>query len=813
MTEYTRLCFHCGEPVPPACRLTVEVEGQKQPVCCSGCEAVANLILQSGQSRYYQFRTETAIKPAEEDAGIETTWQRYDERHSLWGSRLKNGRYELLLQVEGIRCAACAWLIRSQLEARPGIDQVQVDVATGFVRINWQPEVLRLSKIAAILAGVGYRPHLPLAGAEATGRQQERRSALKRLGVAGLGMMQVMMYAVALYAGDAMGISEGSERFLQWVSLVVTTPVLFYSGRVFYTSAWRSISNRRVGMDVPVALAISIAFIMSCINFLTGQGHVYFDSVVMFIFFLSLGRYAELVIRHRNLQTGLALARLLPEWAELIRDGEPEQVAATDLRTSDRVRVRAGLTIPADGVVRSGSTEVNEALLTGESRPVVKNIGDKVIAGSINQAQAIEIEVTKDPDESAVSVMGRMLLKSQTHRSRYARLSERYAGWFVAVVLTVATLTALFWLQRDPSMLFPATLAVLVISCPCALSLATPAAIASSSRALLEKGVLLTRGAALEALSGVDTAVFDKTGTLTSGTPGIVEMVINPERTGFTEQEVMTLAAMLEADSSHPIAHAFAGYEVDRDRITDLTNHENGVQGRVDDIRYLLGNAAFTGVNVIEISHSHGRLWLADEEGWIARFELDDSLRDSARETVSALEARGLELIILSGDHEQAVASVARRTGISQWHAEQSPKMKMDFLQSLQADGKTVLMVGDGINDAPVLSAANVSMTVSGASELANSTADFIVTGKSLIYINNILVMSEKTHAVIRQNLSWALAYNLLAVPFAAAGLIVPWMAALGMSLSSLLVVLNSGRLARRERESGVSIREGVPVT
>jgi Cu2+-exporting ATPase len=789
------------------------VEGQKQPVCCSGCEAVANLILQSGQSRYYQFRTETAIKPAEEDAGIETTWQRYDERHSLWGSRLKNGRYELLLQVEGIRCAACAWLIRSQLEARPGIDQVQVDVATGFVRINWQPEVLRLSKIAAILAGVGYRPHLPLAGAEATGRQQERRSALKRLGVAGLGMMQVMMYAVALYAGDAMGISEGSERFLQWVSLVVTTPVLFYSGRVFYTSAWRSISNRRVGMDVPVALAISIAFIMSCINFLTGQGHVYFDSVVMFIFFLSLGRYAELVIRHRNLQTGLALARLLPEWAELIRDGEPEQVAATDLRTSDRVRVRAGLTIPADGVVRSGSTEVNEALLTGESRPVVKNIGDKVIAGSINQAQAIEIEVTKDPDESAVSVMGRMLLKSQTHRSRYARLSERYAGWFVAVVLTVATLTALFWLQRDPSMLFPATLAVLVISCPCALSLATPAAIASSSRALLEKGVLLTRGAALEALSGVDTAVFDKTGTLTSGTPGIVEMVINPERTGFTEQEVMTLAAMLEADSSHPIAHAFAGYEVDRDRITDLTNHENGVQGRVDDIRYLLGNAAFTGVNVIEISHSHGRLWLADEEGWIARFELDDSLRDSARETVSALEARGLELIILSGDHEQAVASVARRTGISQWHAEQSPKMKMDFLQSLQADGKTVLMVGDGINDAPVLSAANVSMTVSGASELANSTADFIITGKSLIYINNILVMSEKTHAVIRQNLSWALAYNLLAVPFAAAGLIVPWMAALGMSLSSLLVVLNSGRLARRERESGVSIREGVPVT
>ena len=286
MAENTLLCFHCGEPVPTTCRLTVEVDAELQPVCCSGCEAVARLILESGQSRYYQFRTENAIKPVEEDSGIADSWARFNDRESLWGSVLKDGRRELLLQVEGIRCAACAWLIRSQLEAHPGVDQVQVDVATGFVRINWQPDKLRLSKIAAILSGVGYRPHLPLAGAEAMGRQEERRSALKRLGVAGLGMMQVMMFAVGLYAGDAMGISEGSERFLQWISLIVTTPVLFYSGRVFYKNAWRSLSNRKVGMDVPVALAISIAFVMSCINFLTGNGHVYFDSVVMFVFFL-----------------------------------------------------------------------------------------------------------------------------------------------------------------------------------------------------------------------------------------------------------------------------------------------------------------------------------------------------------------------------------------------------------------------------------------------------------------------------------------------------------------------------------------------
>ena len=799
MADNTLCCFHCGEPVPATCKLVVEVEGESRPVCCSGCQAVARLILESGQSRYYQFRTETAIKPAEEDSGIEDSWQRFDGRQSLWGSELKDGRRELLLQVEGIRCAACAWLIRSQLEARPGIDQVQVDVATGFVRINWLPDKLRLSKIAAILSGVGYRPHLPLAGAEAMGRQEERRNALKRLGVAGLGMMQVMMFAVALYAGDALGISEGAERFLQWISLIVTTPVLFYSGSIFYTSAWRSLSNRRVGMDVPVALAISIAFIMSCINFLTGSGHVYFDSVVMFIFFLSLGRYAELVIRHRNLQTGLALARLLPEWAELLKDGQTEQIPAADLRKTDRVRVRAGQTFPADGLVISGQTEANEALLTGESRPVAKHPGDKVIAGSINLSQTTEIEVSEDPDNSTVSVMGRMLLKSQTHRSRYARLTERYAGWFVAVVLTIAGLTAVWWLIIDITMLFPATLAVLVISCPCALSLATPAAIASSSRALLEQGILLTRGAALEALSSIDTIVFDKTGTLTSGSPSIVNIVINPDRESYDEERALQVAAMLEMESSHPVANAFSGVQVNRDAVRDIWNHENGVEGRVGNVRYRLGNAVFTNVNDTELSGGLGRVWLTDGGGWIARFDLDDSLREGTIETIPALRDRGLDLIILSGDHQQAVASVAQRTGINSWYAEQNPKMKMDFLESIQADGKTVLMIGDGINDAPVLAAANVSMTVSGASELANSAADFIITGISMRYVLFAFEMGSKTQSVIRQNLLWALAYNLLAVPFAAAGMIVPWMAALGMSLSSLLVVLNSGRLAKRE--------------
>jgi Cu2+-exporting ATPase len=331
------------------------------------------------------------------------------------------------------------------------------------------------------------------------------------------------------------------------------------------------------------------------------------------------------------------------------------------------------------------------------------------------------------------------------------------------------------------------------------LSLATPAAIASSSRALLEQGILLTRSEALEILGGIDTIVFDKTGTLTSGLPTVVNTVLNPDRDGYESADVLRIAALLETDSSHPVAKAFADIGVNRQEVADVVNHENGVEGRVGGTSYRLGNAAFTHVNVIDLVGGYGRLWLADKDGWIARFDLDDGLRESAGETMDVLRRRGLDLVILSGDNPQAVASVASRAGIETWYAEQTPGMKMEFLQSLQANGKTVLMIGDGINDALVLSVANISMTVSGASELANSTADFIITGNTLKYIEYILHVGDRTRSVIRQNLLWALAYNLCAVPFAAAGMIVPWMAALGMSLSSLLVVLNSGRLARRK--------------
>ena len=387
-------CFHCGEPIPPGTDLAVTIEGKARPVCCAGCQAVAQLIFGTGLGRYYQFRQELARQAGEDvDRQIEA-WQGCDTRESLWGAELPDERRELLLQTEGIRCAACAWLIRSHMEKKPGVDSVQVDTATGYTRIIWRPDRNRLSKLAEALMELGYKPHLPLASEEEQGRQAEKRNSMKRLGIAGLGMMQVMMYAVGLYAGDYFGIAESEQRFLEWVSLLVTLPVLLYSGRPFFEGAWRSIRAGRPGMDVPVAIAMGLAFLASCYNFFRGAGEVWFDSVVMFIFFLSLGRHIEMVLRHRNLQAGAALARLLPEWAERLDDGEYETIPASDLAEGDTIRVKAGEAFPADGVVRSGATEVDEALLTGESRPVARAAGEEVIAGTINLAQPVDVEVT-----------------------------------------------------------------------------------------------------------------------------------------------------------------------------------------------------------------------------------------------------------------------------------------------------------------------------------------------------------------------------------------------------------------------------------
>jgi len=808
-------CFHCGEPIADGTSLFVLRGGRQKPVCCVGCQAVAELILGSGLGRYYQFRQQLGRK-AEEDFHRETeAWRGCDDRESLWGVELSDGRRELLLQTEGIRCAACAWLIRSHMENKPGVQSVQVDTATGYTRIIWSPDRNRLSRLAQSLMELGYKPHLPLASAEEQGRQEERRASMKRLGVAGLGMMQVMMYAVGLYAGDAFGIAVAERSFLEWVSLLVTLPVLIYSGRIFFEGAWRSIRNRRPGMDVPVALAIGLAFIASCYNFFRGTGEVWFDSVVMFIFFLSLGRHIEMVLRHRNLQAGAALARLLPEWAERIKGDAHETIPATDLADGDHVLVRAGESFPADGLILAGATEVDEALLTGESRAIGKTVDDAVIAGSINLTQPVEMEVTASGQETTVSSLGRLLLIAQTKRPSSSGIPSWLVPAFILIVLFLAAGAWFTWRILEPSTAFPAMLSVLVASCPCALSLALPVVHAAASRRLLDDGILLTRGDSLHALTKVDTVVFDKTGTLTRGVPKITAVKINPARPGFDRDRALQIAAAIESASAHPIARAFhsASREPGRDKGLGRLKAKNvrvhpacGLEAVIDGAPWKIGTAEFAlPQGQPEIDDS---IWLADAGSWVARFELQDTLRDDAEATVMQLIDEDLGSVVLSGDSREAVERVADRIGIGDWHARQSPEMKLQKLEAMRKEGKSVLMIGDGVNDAPILAAADVSMTVKGGAELANSAADLILTADSLWLVIKARDTARSARQLVRQNLTWAVLYNGSIMPLAVSGMLKPWMAALGMSLSSLLVVANASRLVRKQQSA---TRSGTP--
>jgi Cu2+-exporting ATPase len=791
-----RACFHCGEPIPKGLDLHIEVEGTAQPVCCTGCQAVAELILGAGFGRYYRFRQDLA-RQASEDVERETeAWRGCDERQALWGAEQPDGRRELLLQTEGIRCAACAWLIRSHLENRPEVSSTQVDTATGYTRIVWNPERGRLSELAKALMELGYKPHLPLASAEEQGRQAEKRASMKRLGVAGLGMMQVMMYAVGLYAGDALGIGEAQRTFLEWVSLLVTLPVLFYSGWVFFDGAWRSLVARRPGMDVPVALAIGLAFLASCWNFFRGTGEVWFDSVVMFIFFLSLGRHIEMVLRHRNLQAGAALARLLPEWATRVEQGRQHRVPSIDLAPKDRVWVRAGEAFPADGEILDRATRVDEALLTGESRPVRRAPGDAVIAGTLNLDQPVQVKVTASGAETTVSALGRLLLLAQSRREQGSDLPAWLVPVFIICVLVLAAGTWVGWQWLDPGRAFPAMLSVLVASCPCALSLALPVAYAAASQRLLNEGVLLTDRAGLRMLDQVDTVIFDKTGTLTRGVPEIASVSVNPDRPDCSERFALQVACSLEAASAHPIARAFqAGIDLLPVQSLQVAAGE-GVSGSIDGRDWRLGSAAFA--EATGALQDPNEVILSDRQGWIARFRLRDSLREGAEETIERLKADGLSLAVLSGDHPDAVDEVADRLGISRRKSRQTPSMKMAELECFRAGGERVLMVGDGVNDAPVLAAADVSMTVKGGAELANSSADLILTSDDLGLVLRARAIARQARRLVRQNLTWAVAYNASVMPLAVSGLLKPWMAALGMSLSSLIVVINASRLVRQ---------------
>lgn len=794
-------CWHCGEVLPPTGVVHAEVAGSRRSLCCEGCHAAAAWIEQLGLGDYYRLRTHPAQKPEpnRNESESDQAWQRAEvARHVV--RDLGDHRREMVLLVEGIRCAGCVWLIERALGGLPGMQQVQVNAASRRARVVWDERNNSLTQILQTLSRAGYQA-VPLdAQALDDARRRESRAALKRLLVAGFGAMQAMMYAAVLYLG-ALELEDSSTRDLfRWLGFLVATPVVLYSAQPFFAGALQSLKARQLGMDVPVAIAVAAIYLASLIEALRGSGHVYFESVSMFVFFLLAGRYLEMRARHRAGDLTDALARLTPMFAERRRaDGSLERIGVHELERDDLVQIREGGVIPVDGVLLSARCRVDEALLTGESDPLEKRSGDTLVAGSVLVDGPAQIRVERTGNETTLAGIAALVERAQAERPKLARAGDRAASRFVARVLGLTALTLVGWLIFDPSSAFAAALAVLVVSCPCAFALAVPAAITRSLAVLARRGVLVVQPDAIESLAEATHIVFDKTGTLTEPELALADVEI---LNGQSREAVLGLAARLARESRHPAAQAIAAGCVNsaansQAHIEISAQAGLGITALIDGRPLRLGRPDFACNGYRVAAENEDAVLLADDAGPIAAFRLSERLRPGALAAIEALRRQGLQISICSGDAPAKVAAIATRLGIDLWRARQLPADKLAWLGQLRAEGGRVIAVGDGINDAPVLAGADVSIALVGGAELAQASSDIVLAGERLDAVAPARVLARQAMAIVHQNYRWALAYNLSVMPIAALGFVPPWLAALGMSMSSLGVILNALRIGR----------------
>ena len=810
-SNHSVTCYHCSSSILPGDLIEAELAGVQRQFCCAGCMAIAQTIHGEGLEVFYARRAQSSEKPAAYLASneIPENLKPYDDP-SL-GTRFTRsygdaGDLETTLRLEKIRCAACVWLCEQHLRRIAGVKDVQINYVTQKVIVRYSPEKTSLARLLFEIERIGYEawPFEPSLSTERS--RKERRQLLTRLGVAMLGMMQVMMYAWPSYVGA--DITPEFEVLLGWTSWALTVPVMVYSAGPIFQAAWRSMrafkQTHMLGMDVPIALALFLAFTAGTINLIKGSGQSYFDSITMFVAFILAARYVELLARQDAQGGAEALAKQLPATCERLSNYPESKTVAVvpvvNCSAGDYLRVSPGEVLPADGILIESPSYLDESLLTGESKPVDKRVGDRVYAGTHNILNPLIMRVDAIGQSTRIAGIASLLDQALLAKPVMVSLAEKWTAYFVGFLLLSAFVSATVWLYFDSSQAWTVLVSVLVASCPCALSLAVPTALAAAQGAVTKLGLLIVRGHVLEGLSKASDLVLDKTGTLTIGQPELKEIVIL--RSGFLECDALAIAAALEAGQKHPLALSILrAVELENVTPVKLSNSVSNLLGKgLSSGSYRLGSADWLGLRQDGMNSSdgqYGQVHLADEQGVIASFVFLDTPRPGLENLLQAVKRKNIRVHLVSGDNTHTVAWWAKLVGIEDYRGACSPEDKFDYIERLQKDGRFVWAIGDGVNDAPLLARADVSVAVGAGAPLAAAGADAILTANSLEPLAKALTLADKTQTIIKQNLLWALVYNVLAIPAAMLGLVNPWIAGIGMSLSSLAVTLNAWRLRK----------------
>jgi len=707
--------------------------------------------------------------------------------------------HALDFMVEGVQCGGCVAKIERALAAEPGVTKARVNLSTRRLALEWTGATERGNALAASVAklGFGLVPFDPERQANADA--SEEKDLLRAMAVAGFAAANVMLLSVSVWAGQLQDMGVATRALMHWFSALIALPAILYAGRPFFRSAWQALKALRTNMDVPISLAVLLAGGVSLHETITGGAHAYFDSAITLLFFLLVGRYLDRRARGRAREAGTRLLALRAKAVSVLGpDGVRQPLPPEQIVPGMTVLVAAGERIGADGRVIEGASEIDQSLITGEALPQSVGVGDAVFAGTLNGSGALTIEVSEAGEDTLLAEIARLMEAAEQRRARYVALADRAARLYAPVVHGLALAAFLGWwlvggLAWQPALLI--AVAVLVITCPCALGLAVPAVQVIASGRLLRQGVLLKSATALERLAEVDTVVFDKTGTLTTGTPALTQ-------DDAFDDETLRLAASLAGASRHPLARALARAVPDVPVAASVSEEPGrglSLQTEAGEVR--LGSRVWCAVD--ETGESGPELWLARPGKDAVRFGFSETLREDAEAVVAKLQAKGLAVELLSGDRPATVAALAERLGIAAWRAAQSPADKCARLAALADDGRKVLMVGDGLNDAPALAAAHVSLSPSSAADLSQTAADAVFQGAKLGPVVETLATARRAGALVHQNFALAFGYNLIAIPVAVAGLVTPLIAALAMSASSIAVISNALRLAHVRRQQG----------